>query len=61
VMLCRQIDDFLILNDDPIRIPKIVSVFIKLFYSETAIRSYLIVKTAVGTLPVSGVSTVNCF
>ena len=25
-------DDFLILNDDPVRTPKILSVFIKLFY-----------------------------
>jgi hypothetical protein len=40
VTLYRQIDGFLILNDDPIRIPKIISVFIKLFYSETAIRSF---------------------
>jgi hypothetical protein len=37
VILYRQIDDFLILNDDPITIPKI---------SGTAIRSFLIVKTA---------------
>ena len=40
VMLYRQIDDFLSLNDDPIRIPKIISVIIKLFYSGTAIRSF---------------------
>ena len=40
VMLYRQIDDFLILNDDPIRIPKIISVIIKLFYSGIAIRSF---------------------
>ena len=40
VMLFRQIDDFLSLNDDPIRIPKIISVIIKLFYSGTAIRSF---------------------
>ena len=40
VMLYRQIDDFLILNDDPVRTPKILSVFIKLFYSGTAIRSF---------------------
>ena len=39
VMLYRQIDD-LSLNDDPIRIPKIISVIIKLFYSGTAIRSF---------------------
>lgn len=40
VMLYRQIDDFLSLNDDPIRIPKIISVIIKLFYSGTAIKSF---------------------
>ena len=52
VMLCRQIDDFLILNDDPIRIPETISVFIKFFYSRTAIRSFLIVKIVMRTLPV---------
>ena len=39
-MLYRQIDDFLIVNDDPMRIPKIISVFIKLFCSETDNRSF---------------------
>ena len=39
VMLYRQIAD-LSLNDDPIRIPKIISVIIKLFYNGTAIRSF---------------------
>ena len=38
-MLYRQIDD-LSLNDDPIRIPKIISVIINLFYNGTAIRSF---------------------
>ena len=48
-MLYRQIDD-LSLNDDPIRIPKIISVIIKLFFfvfrdiklffNGTAIRSF---------------------
>jgi hypothetical protein len=55
VMLYKQIDDFLIPNDDPIRIPKTISVFIKLFYSGTAIRFFLIVKTATRTLPVFSV------
>ena len=32
--------DFLILNDNPIRIPKIISVIIKLFYTGTAIISF---------------------
>ena len=58
-MLYRQIDDFLILNDDSIRIPKIISVFIKLFYSGTAIRSFLI-KSSMKILPVSHVSPINC-
>jgi hypothetical protein len=39
VMLYRQIDD-LSLNDDPIRIPKIISVIIKLFHNRTAIRFF---------------------
>lgn len=46
VMLYRQIDDFLILNDDPVRIPKIILVIIKFFYNRTAIKSSLINKTA---------------
>jgi len=55
VMLYRQIDDFIILND-PIRIPKIISVlFIKFFYSGIAIRSILMVKTAMRTLPIFSV------
>ena len=43
-LLYKQIHDFSILYDDAIRIPGILSVFIKLFYSGTAIRSFLIVK-----------------
>jgi hypothetical protein len=39
VMLYRQIDDIM-LNEDPIKIPKILSVIIKLFYNGTAIRSF---------------------
>jgi hypothetical protein len=39
-MLYRHIDDFLSLNDDPIRIPKIISLIIKLIYSVPAIRSF---------------------
>jgi hypothetical protein len=38
-MLYRQIDD-LTLKDDPVRIPKIISVIIKLFYNGTAIRPF---------------------
>jgi hypothetical protein len=38
-MLYRQIDD-LSLNDDPIIIPKIIFVIIKLFYNGTAIKSF---------------------
>jgi hypothetical protein len=40
VMLYRQIDDFSILYDDPIKIFQIISIFIKLFYSGTAIRFF---------------------
>jgi hypothetical protein len=54
-MLYRKMDDFLVLNDGPIRIPKIISAFIKLFYSGTDTRSFLIVKTAMRNLPVFSV------
>jgi hypothetical protein len=37
VLLYRQID-YLSFNDDPIRIPKIISVVTKLFYSGTDIN-----------------------
>jgi hypothetical protein len=57
-MLFRQIDDLLIINDDPVRIPEIVSVFITLFYSGTAIRSILKLQWE---LSFSHVSPVNCF
>jgi hypothetical protein len=40
VILYGQIDDFLSLNDTPTRIPKIISVIIKLFFSGTAIGSF---------------------
>jgi hypothetical protein len=52
-MLYRQIDDFLSLNDEPIRIPKIISVIIKLFYSGAAIRSFSDRQNCNETLPVS--------
>jgi hypothetical protein len=52
VMLYRQIDDFLIISDDPIRIPKIMLVIIKLFCNRTYIRSLSNVKIAIRTLPV---------
>ena len=39
LMLYREIDAFLSLNDDPIRIPKTIFLICKLFYNETAIRS----------------------
>ena len=54
-------DDFSILYDDSIRVSKIISVFVKLFYNGTAVKSALIVKTAMRTLSVSHVSPVNCF
>ena len=59
VMLYRQIDD-LSLSDDPIRIPKIISVIIKLFIMGLLLVLFLITKTAMRTLPVSQVSPVNC-
>jgi hypothetical protein len=37
VMLYRQIDDFLILNDDSVRFPKIILLIIELFYNRSAI------------------------
>ena len=60
VMLYRQIDDILILNDGPIRILKIIPELIKLFYSDTAIQSFLIVRTTMWTLSNSHVSRNNC-
>jgi hypothetical protein len=61
VMVYRQMDDFSILYDDSIRVSKIISVFVKLFYNGTAVKSALIVKTAMRTLSLSHVSPVNCF
>jgi hypothetical protein len=43
-MLYRQIDDILALNDDPIRIPKIMLIIINLFYNRTAIKYFLMSK-----------------
>lgn len=40
VMLYKQIDDFSNLYDDPIRIPKIISVFFQLFYCGSATKSF---------------------
>jgi hypothetical protein len=57
VMLYRQIDDFLIPSDDSITIPKIILVIIKFFYNRTAIRSSLIIKTSVRSLPVFSVTS----
>jgi hypothetical protein len=51
-MLCRKIYDFLILNDNPIRNPKIILVISKIFYNRSAILSFLVIKTAMRTLPV---------
>ena len=48
VMLYRQIDEFSIVTDDPVIIPKILSVIVKLFYNSTAIISFLI-QTALRT------------
>ena len=55
VILDRQIDD-LSLNGNPIRIPKIVSVIIKLFIVGWLLGKFLILKTAKKTPPVSQAS-----
>ena len=53
-MLYRQIDDFLILNDDPIKIHKIIiSLLIKLFYSGAVKFQWELCQSLV--------SWVNCF
>ena len=59
VMLYRQ-TDHLSLNDDPIRIPKIMSVSIKLFIVGPLLDKFLILKTAKKTPPVSQASPINC-
>ena len=59
-MLNRQTDD-LSLNDDPIRIPKIYLWLLSSFIVGQPLSPFLIVKTAMRTLPVSQVSLVNCY
>jgi hypothetical protein len=60
VMLYRQIND-LNIHDDPIRIPKIISVIIKLFYNKGPLLGpFLIVKAAMRTLSISQVPPINC-
>ena len=59
VMLYRQ-TDHLSLNDDPIRIPKIMSVSIKLIIVGPLLDKFLILKTAKKTPPVSQASPINC-
>jgi hypothetical protein len=59
VMLYRQIDDFLILNDDPIRILKLYQYLLSSFIVGLLLGPFLIVKTAIRTLTVSHVSPVN--
>lgn len=46
MILEKQIGNFLILNDDPIKIPKIVLVIIKVFYDKTDFKSFLMSKTS---------------
>ena len=48
----KQIDDFLIPNDDSIRISKIILAIIKSFIIRTAIRALSDMKMAIKTLPV---------
>ena len=59
VMLYRQIDDWS-LNGNPINIPKMVSVIIKLFIFRRLLGKFLILKTAKKTPPVSQASPINC-
>ena len=59
MMLCRQIDD-LSLNDDPIRIFKIISMIIKLFYNGTAIRSFSVDQSCNENSAIPRVLPVNC-
>jgi hypothetical protein len=53
-------DDFLILNDDPVRNYKIKLVFIKLFMVGLQLDHFLIVINEMKSLPVSHVSPANC-
>ena len=55
-MLDRQIDYFLIPNDDSIRIPKFILVMIEPFIVRTAIRTFYNVKTPARTLPIRTIS-----
>jgi hypothetical protein len=48
----RKIDNFLIPNDNSIRIPKFVLAIIEFFIIRTAIRALCDIKTAIRTLPV---------
>jgi hypothetical protein len=53
VMLYRHIYAFLILNDDPVGIPKIIlEIIIKIFYNRTAVKFFFDIKTTVKTLQV---------
>ena len=51
-MLYRQVNVFLIINNKLVRTAKIILVIVKLFYNRTAIKSSLIIKTAMRILPV---------
>jgi hypothetical protein len=44
MILYRQIYDFLLFNDDSVRITKIILVNIKLFYNGNAIKSFQVSK-----------------
>jgi hypothetical protein len=43
-MLYKQIDDFLIINNDFIRIPIIILVIINIIYNRSGIKSFLMSK-----------------
>ena len=65
VLLCidaiQKNTGFLSLNDDHLRIPRIILIVIKLFYDRTAIKSSQITKIAIRPLFNIQVSQVNCF
>ena len=51
VILNKQIDDFLIPDDDFVRIPKFIPIIIELSMRRTAIKALFDMKTAIRTLP----------
>jgi hypothetical protein len=52
VILYKQLDVFLIPDDESIRIPKFIPIIIELFIVRTKIKALCDMKTAIKTLPV---------